>query len=115
MEVMSGIFCMDGGGHLVDVGVRCETVAEFHAVMPSAPSRCDGNWQDDKRQGQQPHEEKMLSKAQQNGGIDEPCNYHWDEQPQAAFIDDIEYFKACGNFHSFSSSGNTGYSGIVLY
>ena len=49
MEVMSGIFCMDGGGHLVYVGVRGETVAELHAVMPSAPSCCDSKWHDDKR------------------------------------------------------------------
>ena len=59
MDVVSGIFGVDGGRHLVDAGVLSETVAELHAVMPSAPSCCDRNRQDDKRQGRKRDEEGL--------------------------------------------------------
>ena len=109
MEVMLGVFFINGGRHLIDIGVCGESVAEFHAIIPSAPSCCDGcqleeEWQDCKN-----NKEGFPPIEQQYGGKNNPNYRQRDEQPQTAFIDDIEYFKACRNFHYFSEGARICY------
>ncbi len=109
MEVMLGVFFINGGRHLIDIGVCGESVAEFHAIMPSAPSCCDSKWHDDKRQARKCDEEGFpFPLVQLHDRENEPDDRQWNNQQQAVFIDEIEYFEAGGNFHGFSSAGKAG-------
>lgn len=102
---MTGVFGADGGGHAVDVdgvshiGHFREAIAEFHAVMPSAPDGCDGEELEGQRQESKNDKEDFTPTEQQDGGTGDPGQCQQYEQPEAVFIDKTEYLDVFGNVH----------------